>query len=265
MNKFINIQNNSSNMQKKRVIKLLTFLVLSMFLINSISALDSLGTYKKGQDVRITQVCSDATYVNISSIAYPNGTVAVSGIEMTSAGSGEYYYDFNDTSAIGQYHVRGISDGCEETFATYFDVTSTGKPQTITFSIVHALLISLLVGSIVGFYFLHNKVNFEKWHNSIINKYEHRNYIKLVLSSIAYNFMKNSFIIYYLLGLIIIVSLQEIVFFYGLDNFISIIKSVLIVYSVGIILVGLLFLGKVQEWFMDLLNNISQNAWGLEE
>src|SRR6056297_871816 len=144
MKRIINTKNNSSNMKSKRVITMLTFIVLSMFLINSISALDSLGTYKKGQDVRITQVCSDATYINVSSIAYPNGTIAVSGIEMTPAGSGEYYYDFNQTSALGKYHVRGISDGCTETFATYFEVNSTGmENESWIFSILFAILLSM--------------------------------------------------------------------------------------------------------------------------
>src|SRR6056297_1102761 len=148
MKRIINTKNNSSNMKSKRVITMLTFIVLSMFLINSISALDSLGTYKKGQDVRITQVCSDATYINISSIAYPNGTIAVSGIEMTPAGSGEYYYDFNDTSALGQYHVRGISDGCTETFATYFEVTQTGEINEQTLYLVF-IGISVFLGLIL--------------------------------------------------------------------------------------------------------------------
>jgi len=110
--------------------KLLTILCLGMFLISFASALDSLGTFKKAEQVRITQVCSDATYINISSISYPNSSTAVLNIEMTSSGSGEYYYNFTSTEVLGRYDVRGVSDGCEKTFATYFDVTYNG--QTIS-------------------------------------------------------------------------------------------------------------------------------------
>ena len=102
------------------------FLIVTL-LISSASALDSLGNFKVDETVRIAQVCSDATYINISSITYPNSTTAVSNVEMVSAGSGEFYYDFNLTSVKGRYDVRGISDGCEETFATYFEVTYLGK------------------------------------------------------------------------------------------------------------------------------------------
>ena len=101
-------------------------LLLFLFLISFTSSL-SLGTYKQNEVVRITQVCSDATYINISSIAYPDSSVAVSGISMISAGSGEFYYDFNDTLRLGRYDVRGISDGCEKTFATYFEINPSGR------------------------------------------------------------------------------------------------------------------------------------------
>lgn len=128
------------------------FVILSC--IHYVSALDSLGTFKQGEQVRISQVCSDATYINISSISYPNSSVAVSGIEMTSAGSGEFYYDFNFTNVNGKYDVRGISDGCEGTFVTYFDVTSTGAGGSMFFII---LLTSLAVVFLVSTFFVNEE------------------------------------------------------------------------------------------------------------
>jgi len=107
--------------------KILTFLILGLFLISFTSALDSLGTFEKNENVNISQVCSDATWINISSISYPNSSKAVSNIEMIAVGSGEFYYDFNLTSVLGRYEVRGISDSCEKTFATYFTITPNGK------------------------------------------------------------------------------------------------------------------------------------------
>jgi len=129
--------------------KILLTLIIGMFLISltSVTALESLGTFKQNTDVRIAQVCSDATYINISSIAYPNGSVAVSNIEMTSAGSGEYYYEFTDTPLIGRYDVRGVSDGCENTFATYFETTQTGSNNEQTFYSIFIIL-SLTLGII---------------------------------------------------------------------------------------------------------------------
>ena len=123
--------------------KLILSLIVGILLISCVTALDSLGTFKQNEAVRVTQVCADATYINISSIALPNSTIAVNNIAMTSAGSGEFYYDFINTSDLGRYDVRGISDGCDFTFATYFDITPSGYNgnSNIAFFIVVIILI----------------------------------------------------------------------------------------------------------------------------
>lgn len=135
--------------------KYFILIMMGIFLIGLTSAqLDSLGTFKQNSEVRIAQVCQDATYINISSISYPNGTVAVSGIQMTSAGSGEYYYDFTDTSLLGRYDVRGISDGCEKTFATYFEVTLNGNKPAEGIVVVIFTIIFILIFGFGLIYFL---------------------------------------------------------------------------------------------------------------
>jgi len=126
--------------------KIIMAILIGVFLICSVSALDDLGRFKRGESVRITQVCEDATYINISSITYPDSTIAIANINMTSAGSGEFYYDFNATSYNGRYDVRGISDGCEKTFATYFDITQNGFLGTIGF---YSLIFILSLGIII--------------------------------------------------------------------------------------------------------------------
>jgi hypothetical protein len=131
--------------------KKIMFLWIGLLLLSSVYALDSLGTFKQDEAVRVTQVCSDATYINISSIAYPNGNTAESGIEMISAGSGEFYYWFNDTSNLGRYQVRGISDGCTNQFAFYFDVTPTGSLQTTSQGIGSAMFLILIL-SLTGLF-----------------------------------------------------------------------------------------------------------------
>ena len=119
---------------------LLIFALLMM--LPMASALDSLGTFKQGDNIRIVQVCSDASYVNISSISLPNSINATGTIAMTNLNNGEFYYDFNQTQLLGRYDVRGVSDGCDKTFATYFDVTPTGFVNTLGFYI---LLIGVMV------------------------------------------------------------------------------------------------------------------------
>ncbi len=112
------------------------------------ATLESLGTFKQGSNVRIVQVCSDATSINISSISYPNSTVAINAIEMVFDSDGEFHYDFNLTSNLGKHDVRGVANGCDRTFSTYFDVTPSGFERADSGSgivIIGFLLLSIII------------------------------------------------------------------------------------------------------------------------
>jgi hypothetical protein len=135
----------------------LLFLLLFIFSLASAN-LESIGTFQQDKTIRISQVCSDATYINISSISYPNSTTAVSNIEMTSAGSGEFYYDFLNTNVLGRYDVRGISDGCEGTFATYFVVTYTGEELSMPQAVMYIVVLFFLVGLLIYLIFIYPKL-----------------------------------------------------------------------------------------------------------
>lgn len=139
---------------KKKTIFFSFFLLifLAVLLLNTSFSLDSYGYYKQGQGVRITQVCSEATYITITSISYPNSSIAVSNVNM-SFSDGEYYYIFNDTNEIGRYDVRFISDGCEKSAASYFEITKDGSPSNLIktdFQFFLFFSISLFFGFILG-------------------------------------------------------------------------------------------------------------------
>jgi hypothetical protein len=69
---------------------------------------------------------------------------------MTSAGNGEFYYQFSNTSTTGRYDVRGVSNGCENTFATYFEVTPSGKSlgEGQGWSLFGSLILMIIISSI---------------------------------------------------------------------------------------------------------------------
>jgi len=106
--------------------KLMFALLIGLFLIGNVFALDSLGTFKQNDVVRITQVCDNAVWIS-ASVSFPNSTVAIAPVNMTSIGGGEFYLLWNNTDTLGRYDVRGISNGCEKNFAVYFEVTPTGN------------------------------------------------------------------------------------------------------------------------------------------
>ncbi len=139
--------------------KLIICLMLGIFLISLVSAsLDSLGTFKQNDCVTISQTCATCTYVNISSISSNTNPNLTTNIEMTDFGSGEWRYEFCDTTSIGRYDVRGIGDvnGVDTSFAVYFEVTPSGFINTLGFYIV----LLIVLGGIVLLGFSINEVWF---------------------------------------------------------------------------------------------------------
>lgn len=131
--------------------KIFLMIILGMLLIATTLAINTLGTFKQEDSIRIAQVCSDASFITISSITYPNSSIAFANTNMTFAGSGEFYIDFNNTQQLGRYDVRGISDGCENTFATYFEVTPNGLNLTTSSVIANGFVLILFFGLAIFF------------------------------------------------------------------------------------------------------------------
>jgi hypothetical protein len=154
--KHINNKKGLNTKSKINMKKIFLTLILSIFLIGlGSSTLESLGTFKQNQEILINQVCDDATWINISSITFPNSTSAVSNIPMISLGNGRFGYNFTQTASLGKYDVLGVSDGtCEDTFSYYFKVTEGGDefgtPQTIILIGQFCLIVMFLV---IGFSF----------------------------------------------------------------------------------------------------------------
>lgn len=141
--------NKSMMRNNKSFIFLLAFAML--FLLSNVSAttLDSYGSKKVNEQFTFTQVCSDATYITLSSIDTPTGVVYLN-VNMSNIGLGQYSYNYTPTE-IGRYDFRGISDGCEQTFATYVEATATGKDLN---SSKATLYIIILIVSILLMVFL---------------------------------------------------------------------------------------------------------------
>lgn len=90
-----------------------------------------IGTFKKNECVSLLQNCANCTYVNFTSVRYPNSTIAATNLSSTQTGS-VYNYSFCSTQALGQYIVNGVGDidGKPTVFAYTFDVTPTGNKET---------------------------------------------------------------------------------------------------------------------------------------
>lgn len=136
---------------------LMCLLLLMMILPLASAAFTSLGTFPTKEDVRLVQLCGDCTYNNITSIVYPNSSVALSGLQMTKDGT-EFFYllDAAYVEDSGTYTVNGVGDpaGADTIWAYMFTITSTGTDLTIGEAVLYILLaISVFGIFLISLYF----------------------------------------------------------------------------------------------------------------
>ena len=208
--------------------------------------------------------CSNDSFCNVN-IIDPNSNLIVTNQNMTNQISYHNYTILpNET---GEYQIRGFcKDGVvSEEIDFNLEVTGDGTTLGIPEALINITLLLFFVGLLAGFYYIAQKVNFEKWYNSILKRYEDRNFVKMVLSGLTFNIMKNSFIIYYLIGFPIVMLVMNLTFIYNVGILFDLMKILMYVYAWGFLLVGVVFLSYVQEWTMDLIEQIKKMDWGLDD
>lgn len=111
----------------------------------------TLGTFKQNDCINLIQTCSNCTYVNISSVLYPNSTQALGQVEMSANGV-IYNYTFCKANVTGSYVVSGYgdSDGIVEVWTYDFIVTENGKdnPEGIIKIFFIIIFLIILVGAL---------------------------------------------------------------------------------------------------------------------
>lgn len=108
-------------------------LIFLIFQLSLISAIPTLGVFKVDTCIELKQTCGNCSYVNLTSVLYPNSTPVIINSMMTKDGS-SFNYTFCENSALGNYIVNGIGnpDGVPTIFAYNYVVTTTGNNQNNT-------------------------------------------------------------------------------------------------------------------------------------
>ena len=137
--------------------KLLILIILLMVLAPIVSAeIQHLGYFRVNDCITLKQICSNCSYVNITSVLFPNSTQILSEQTMTKSGT-DYSYNFCNTSVMGQYIVNGKGDlnGVPTVWAYDFQVTGNGKepPTAVVISFFSLIFI------ITFFYFAYSVIN----------------------------------------------------------------------------------------------------------
>lgn len=143
-------------MMKKYLFLLLFFIFLIPFSSGQLNQDDNeqtFGTFRQAQRIELTQLCSNCSYVNISSIIAPDSTVIHGQAAMTKTGT-RYNYTITsgNTTQLGRYIVNGFGDldGSVQVWSYDFLVTPSGRTNILGLFVI---VIVLIYGvTLVGFF-----------------------------------------------------------------------------------------------------------------
>ena len=130
--------------------KKIYLLMFAILLVSFASA--TLGTFKQDTCVEIKTILNSAS-ANISTISFPNGSVAISNQVMTKTAQ-TFNYTFCSTNALGVY-VYDYFDAGLNVYVNDFLVTPSGKVSTVPEAILlFVLTIIMFFVNVIMFYFI---------------------------------------------------------------------------------------------------------------
>lgn len=157
------------------------------------------------------------------------------------------------------------NEGIGGFFEFVLTVTNGGKDLSPQDAYMRIFLTLFFMGIFLLYYKTNQQVDYDKWYNSILKKYEDRNKVKCMLSGMGYFLLKNTTINLYLLGFPILFLILQIIEDYNIVAILTIFQNILFLYTIGIIIVGLSFFGKLQEFIKDITDDIKEEMWGTRQ
>lgn len=148
--------------QKKIRNNLFLLLLVGIFLISLASAeVQTLGYGKQNTCIQLSQTCANCTFVNLTSIEYPDKTKEIIDDVMTATGT-EYNYTFCETNQTGVYIYNTFGDptGTLTTQPVDFTITYNGKETPSGIVIVFFSLGFLIVIGFLSYLFIYNMGHF---------------------------------------------------------------------------------------------------------
>ena len=250
-NKSLNSSNSlNSNMRNRSLIFLFLFLFSLTFI--SAEAISQRQDAQLDQPYIISQPCATCTYINIS--VFTENGVVLDNVPMADNGS-TWTYTFTPNESV-RYDVNGIGDinGNDDSFAFYFYVEPINVGATV-------FMLSFFCSLILGVAVLHKRINFEAWYNKI--QTSDKTFIKSSLAGVPYILMKNVFLIYYLIGFPIIFLVTDLINYFNISSIAYMFQIFSNIYTVGLVLPGILLLGDTVKILYEIYENIENNNWGV--
>lgn len=145
--------------ETKKVVITVVALIFLLSQIYSILGIPTLGVFKVDTCVELKQTCANCSFVNLTTIIFPDSSTANINAEMTKSGSG-FNYTFCNNTMLGKYIVNGIGDpqGVATIYAYDYSITTTGNSYPYTIPLFLGLVAFILL--IMGFWIKNNYVVF---------------------------------------------------------------------------------------------------------
>lgn len=149
-----------NNKMRARYLIVVTLLLFSLTFVSSetinLNDLSDLGIVKQNTCISLYQYCPTCSYVNVTSIKYPNQNVEMVNYAMSKSVN-DYNYSFCNTSLIGEYSytVCGDKSGSVQCEKIKFESTPSGFRNTLGFFI---LILCLSLGIIVIGYWMQDAI-----------------------------------------------------------------------------------------------------------
>jgi len=188
-----------------------------------------------------------------------------------------YLYQFycfslpNVTNVDGQ-HVAFLEDTglpagmktctVQALFTTGTEDVREGSSFKIASYFFLALILILLI---ISFRIMASKMDQDKWFEKVKERYYKRNFIKLTMASVALAFARDSFMVIYVLFLPVVFLFYEIATLSGATLIIPIINALTIIYGIGMLIIIILFFGKIQEIVYSVIESGRNENWGIGE
>ena len=171
------------------------FIVFAVIFMNIFVTATEIEPVLTGNNVTLYQTCNNCTFCNLTIAKNPLDEILLTNQAFD---ENDTYYSKKllggNTTDVGiyTYCYNCGNEEQSETGCINFEVTNTGNKLTGYQSAVHIILIFFFIFLMAGFYITTHKINFPKWYDRIIEKYQTRNFVKLVFAGIVYGLMKNS-------------------------------------------------------------------------
>ena len=169
--------------------------------------------------------------------------------------TGTYFYNYNCDETL-PINIGGYSKG-------EIKVTLSGTNQGLETLLVTVALIVIFSLLIFIVYSYKNKANFDRMYKRLLTKYEEKNYVKFVTNSLWYNVLKNSWVIYYTIGFVIMMLVFDLTYLFNIESMFNLMKMFMSMYAWGFIVVGMLFLSYLQEFIVNMKEELLNNNWGI--